>query len=88
MTKFINTVGWLTFWAFLGLKLSAAVAWSWVIVFIPLMVVGGLYLVVLTLFAIVGGAAALAVKKKGQSGLEELFGTARSATRDNLRRNR
>lgn len=73
MTKLINTVGWLTFWAFLGLKLSGAIAWSWVTVFIPLYVVAGFWGIIFGIFAVVGIGTAVAVQKGAGKEIENAF---------------
>lgn len=71
--KFIWTVSWLTWWAFLGLKLSGAVAWSWWTVAIPLYVVGAQSVLGIILLSIIGAGAAVAVKRSGSDELAKLM---------------
>lgn len=67
----ITALAWLTWWAFLGLKLSAAVAWPWLIVFIPLMVAVPLTIAVVAMWVIAIVASA-SIAKEARKNLQDM----------------
>jgi hypothetical protein len=73
VTNFLHWWAWLTWWAFLGLKLSGAWTASWWTVTIPLDVVGGIYLGFVVLFAVVGAGTTIAVQKGAGKDIDNAF---------------
>jgi hypothetical protein len=74
MLKTFWTLGWLTWWAFLGAKLSGAWAHvSWWVITAPLDFVAAIGFILLSLFAVVGAGTALALSKGGGEDIKNAF---------------